>query len=215
MVARGSDTQDLIVRTALALADEHGVDELSLRALGRATGLHHTAIYRHFADRNAVLQAVAGLLVEEALSARRPLPEDARARITAVLTGIRGVLHDHPHMAATLLLPVAALSDSPAVAEAQTAIISGLREMGLEGDALVLHHRLLDSFVFGSSVFDFGGAPEHLSSRAERLRLTGDADVMRVAVDPSAVDRLNEEAFMLGLSVVLDACEAAGAGKRR
>ena len=68
--------------------------------------------------------------------------------------------------------------------------------------------------MFGSSVFDFGGAPEHLTSRAERLRLTKDPALTSVASTPDGVDRVNEEAFALGLEIVLDACEAAGARAR-
>lgn len=209
-MAKGSETQEHIVRTALALADEHGVDALTLRALGRASGLHHTAIYRHFADRNAVLQAVVAMLVGEALDQHQPLPTEPRARLVTVFSLLRGILHAHPQVAATLLLPLASLSDSQPVAEIQAATVTALREMGLEGAALVVHHRLLESYVFGASVFDFGGAPDHLSSRAERLRLTQDEAFVAVGMDVCEVDRVNEEAFTRGLMIMLDASEAAG-----
>ena len=51
--------------------DEHGVNALTLRALGQATGLHRTAMYRHFKDRNDVLTAVNAIVVKE--EARRAL----------------------------------------------------------------------------------------------------------------------------------------------
>ena len=59
-------------------------------------------------------------------------------------------------------------------------------------------------------MFDFAGAPEHLTSRGERLMLIEDPDLELLAGDPEAVDALNEEAFALGLNMILDACEREG-----
>ena len=209
-MAKGAETEELILRTALRLADEQVIDEMSLRAIGRAAGLHHTAIYRYFPDRTAVLQAVAAMLVQHAFDREGQLPTDARARLFALFRLMRGVVHAHPQIAAVVLLPVASLSDSTSVKQFQTSVIAALREMGLEGHALAAHHRLLDSYVFGMSVFDFAGAPEHLTSRGERLMLIEDPDLELLAGDPEAVDALNEEAFALGLNMILDACERVG-----
>ena len=67
-VNQAADTREVIAAAALEFIDEHGVNALTLRALGRATGLHHTAMYRHFKDRNDVLTAVNAIVVKEGLS---------------------------------------------------------------------------------------------------------------------------------------------------
>ena len=48
-----------LLDTALQQLHEVGVDTLSLRALARAVGVSQTAPYRHFADKNELLAALA------------------------------------------------------------------------------------------------------------------------------------------------------------
>lgn len=47
------------LKAAETLIDEHGAEGVTLRALGAALGVSHRALYRHFADLNALLDAVA------------------------------------------------------------------------------------------------------------------------------------------------------------
>ncbi|MFJ3875854.1 TetR/AcrR family transcriptional regulator [Streptomyces sp. NPDC090077] len=82
------------LRTALLEEAErsviaHGAAALSLREIARAIGVSHTAPRRHFADRTALLDAVAqrgfdtlGLRLAEAISAAEPAFE-ARLRALA------------------------------------------------------------------------------------------------------------------------------------
>lgn len=209
-MAKGEETQQLIVQTALALLDEDGVEALSLRGIGRATGLHHTAVYRHFQDLNGVLRAVNAMLMREALGELLPLPSEPRERLVVVFRALRRVLHEHPKVSWVLLLPEPSLTDSSSIDDFQALVIAALRDMGLEGRDLVLHHRLLETYVFGASIFDFGGAPDHLTSRRERLQRMRDASFEEAARGIGDVDAVNEAGFELGLRVLLDACEQAG-----
>ena len=52
------DLRRALIDAALALAAEQG-DRFSLREVARACGVDHTAAYRHFADKDALLAAVA------------------------------------------------------------------------------------------------------------------------------------------------------------
>ncbi|MEA1674059.1 TetR/AcrR family transcriptional regulator [Nitrospirillum sp. BR 11163] len=51
--------RDALVRTALALLEESGVEALTLRAAARGAGVSAMAPYRHFADKADLLAAVA------------------------------------------------------------------------------------------------------------------------------------------------------------
>jgi AcrR family transcriptional regulator len=51
--------RDTLVRTALSLLEESGVEALTLRAAARGAGVSAMAPYRHFADKAALLAAVA------------------------------------------------------------------------------------------------------------------------------------------------------------
>jgi AcrR family transcriptional regulator len=53
------DLRRALIDQALRTIDAHGVDGLTLREAGRALGVSRTALYRHFADKQALVAAVA------------------------------------------------------------------------------------------------------------------------------------------------------------
>jgi AcrR family transcriptional regulator len=55
------DLAGALVRAAVELLEEGGVTELSLRAAARRAGVSAGAPYRHFADREALVSAVAAV----------------------------------------------------------------------------------------------------------------------------------------------------------
>ena len=60
--ARGyhhGDLKNALRDTACALIAEHGVEAVSLREISQAAGVSHTAAYRHYADKQALLAAIA------------------------------------------------------------------------------------------------------------------------------------------------------------
>jgi AcrR family transcriptional regulator len=65
------------VRAALELLEEGGTAELSLRAVARRAGVAASAPYRHYADRDALMSAVAAVGyrdLAEFLAAAHPAP---------------------------------------------------------------------------------------------------------------------------------------------
>lgn len=48
-----------LIREAVITIRDRGVDALTLRGIGRTLGVSRTALYRHFADKSALLAAVA------------------------------------------------------------------------------------------------------------------------------------------------------------
>lgn len=51
--------QDALIDAALALEPEHGPLGLSLRQVAKAAGVSHAAVYHHYADKQALVLAVA------------------------------------------------------------------------------------------------------------------------------------------------------------
>ena len=71
------DLRAACVRAALELLEEGGSAELSLRAVARRAGVAASAPYRHYADRDALLSAVAAVgyrELAEFLTAAHPAP---------------------------------------------------------------------------------------------------------------------------------------------
>jgi len=83
------DLRAACVRAALELLEEGGAPALSLRAVARRAGVAPSAPYRHYADRDALLSAVATVgyrELAEDLAAAHPTPstvDDLAAVATA------------------------------------------------------------------------------------------------------------------------------------
>ena len=78
-----------LVQASIALAREGGPDRVILREAARAAGVSHSAAYRHFADREALLAEVSRFARSElAAEMRRRVNRttDARRRLRAVGT---------------------------------------------------------------------------------------------------------------------------------
>ncbi len=55
------DLRDALIRAARKILEKDGLAELSLRQVARAVGVSPAAPYHHFADKHALLTAVATL----------------------------------------------------------------------------------------------------------------------------------------------------------
>src|SRR5213592_4334026 len=52
------DLRDALIKVALREAEQGGTEAISIKALAKELGVSQPAPYRHFADRDALLQAV-------------------------------------------------------------------------------------------------------------------------------------------------------------
>lgn len=94
----GSSLRDRLVGHALALL-EAGERDVSLRAVARAAGVSAMAPYRHFADKSALMAAVARegflQLYQSALAADRSVP-DPRGALVAQGMAYIAFARGHP-----------------------------------------------------------------------------------------------------------------------
>lgn len=98
MTGPGDQTQAKLLAEARSLYLRDGPAALSLRDVARRAGVSPAAVYRHFADKDALLRAVCeagfrvfGQYLVEALAARTP-----RARLAATADGYLRFALDRP-----------------------------------------------------------------------------------------------------------------------
>ena len=75
-------TRERILRTAVALADQGGVESLSMRKLAQELGVVPMALYKHVANKDELLDGMVDVVVGEIdppLAGRRLEDRDARA----------------------------------------------------------------------------------------------------------------------------------------
>ncbi|MCA2217852.1 TetR/AcrR family transcriptional regulator [Jidongwangia harbinensis] len=100
MSPRAPLSRQAIAEAALEVGDRDGPAAMTMRRIAGELGCDPMALYRHFPDREALLDAVADLAL-----AGVPLPAPDRpwdARLTDLLTAVRAAALGHPGIAAHL-----------------------------------------------------------------------------------------------------------------
>lgn len=78
------NTRDALITAATDLLDGGGVDAVTLREVGRRAGVSHNAPYKHFADKQALLAAVAARELAEFARSVRLTADERRTPGTAL-----------------------------------------------------------------------------------------------------------------------------------
>ena len=169
-------------------------------------GASATAVYRYFPTKETLLSAMREALLQPVVAEALSEP-DPRARLLLVAMAYRRQALLHPCLSQLLVVGDLDGSVSNAVPDF---LGTALAELGLSGVNLVRAYRQLESFVVGSTLFDFAGAPEHLRTRLTRLHLATRPEFCDFLPDVQAVESVNETAFETTLVALLDALCAEG-----
>lgn len=87
-------SRDRIVQAALAVADNGGIDAVTLRRVAERLDVHPTSIYNHLPNKEAILDALVDRLMEEAdLPGSYP---DWRDWVRAFASALRRLARAHP-----------------------------------------------------------------------------------------------------------------------
>ena len=63
-VKRAALNREKVLQAGLKLADEHGVEELSMRKLAKALGVEAMSLYNHVANKDDVLDRILDRVLE-------------------------------------------------------------------------------------------------------------------------------------------------------
>ncbi|WP_344860448.1 TetR/AcrR family transcriptional regulator [Planomonospora alba] len=88
-------TKEQIVRTAIELLDDEGLDGLNMRSLGRRLGAAATAVYWHVKNKDDLI-ALAGDRVWDEIDLPDPDAAGWRAAAVTLATGLHAMLGRHP-----------------------------------------------------------------------------------------------------------------------
>jgi AcrR family transcriptional regulator len=145
-----------ILDAALQLADEDGLDAVTMHAVAQRLQVTAMALYRHMDGKGALLDG----LVERLLTGFPPpapeLPWDARLTVTA--EAIRSAARRHPAVFPLLLTRPAM---TPAARTVRDSILAALREAGLGEAAAARAERLMSTAVLGFAASEATGRFGH------------------------------------------------------
>jgi AcrR family transcriptional regulator len=162
-----TDRRREILDAALAIADEHGVDAVSMRAVAQRTGVTPMALYPHVGSKAALLDGLVELLLTEL--PRHDPAASWQDRLEASAYGLRAVAHRHPNVFGLLFARPSVTRDSVrALDEFYVALV----DAGVPDSEVPRLERMLSTFVIGFALSEVNGrfGPGSLSPRQRRAQ---------------------------------------------
>jgi TetR/AcrR family tetracycline transcriptional repressor len=194
--ARAGLTRDLVVRAALDLLDEVGLDKLSTRRLADRLGVRSPALYWHVKDKQQLLDLMAQELLRPDASARPVPTDDLREAWAATARERRRRLLSRRDGARL----VSGTRPGPDVARAAEEAVAALVQAGLT-PATALHTLIaISHFVTGFVLEEQAAA-----ARAVPVQDDGGVDfpLLRAAIESGGPPE-GDRAFEHGLGALVD-----------
>jgi|SRR5215212_6771371 len=140
--------RDRILRAALELADEDGIESLTMRKLGQVLGFEAMSLYNYVANKDDLLDGVIDLVLDET-----ELPATAgdwHAAIRSSAVSVNQALRRHPWACALLMSPDRV---RPARFRYMDSLLGRLREAGFSADTTYHAYHVIDAHIFGFSLW--------------------------------------------------------------
>ena len=137
-----------IAAAAVQLADDEGLEAVSMRKVAAALGIGAASLYRYIESKDELYELMVDL-VEGEDGPPPPLSGDWRADLTAFAHKTRASIHRHPWMASLAAGRPTFGPNSLAWAEYGLAAIDGL---GLSIDEMLMAGEILRAFVRGYTI---------------------------------------------------------------
>ena len=163
---RAALNRERILRTGLALADEHGLDWLSMRKLGQALDVEAMSLYHHVTNREDLVDGMIDLVFAEI---EFPLEAEWQTAMRARAVSVRAVLGRHRWANG---LMESRSSPGPANLRHHDDVIGCLRRAGFSVPLVAHAYSLLDSYTYGFAMCDRAlpfESPEQIAELAQAI----------------------------------------------
>ncbi len=162
-----------ILDAALELADEGGIESLTMRKLGQALGFEAMSLYHHVANKDDVLDGILDLVLGESEPPSPAGDWDAAIRTSAI--SVHDALRRHT-WSCTLLMEPGRIR--PARLRYMDLLLGRLREAGFSAETTYSAYHVLDGYIFGFSLWEtsYTYAAEEVTNLEAKFAQTITAD---------------------------------------
>jgi AcrR family transcriptional regulator len=142
--------RERVLRAAVALADESGIDSLSMRRLGQVLGVEAMSLYNHVANKDDLLNGITDLVLGEI---ELPAAAGWKEALRGHAISAHDVLVAHPWACQLALSP-----DRVSVVSVQRAdwMLRQFREGGFSPEVTYHAYHALDSHILGFTLWQLG-----------------------------------------------------------
>jgi AcrR family transcriptional regulator len=200
-------SRDRILRAALEIADDSGIESLTMRKLGQELGFEAMSLYNHVKNKDDLLDGMLDLVLAETEAPSSVGEWDEAVRASAI--SVHAAFRRHPWSCSLVMAPNRI---RPARFRYMDELLGRIRRAGFTADQTYHAYHVLDGHIFGFSLWELSHSTY------------SDADismfVSRVSeiVPPDVYPHLNEHAhqhltkgplhdvsaFEFGLDLILD-----------
>jgi AcrR family transcriptional regulator len=142
-------SRDRILRAALALADESGIEAVTMRKLGETLGFEAMSLYNHVANKDDLLDGILDLVLAETEPPGRDGDWVDAIRESAVY--VHAALRRHPWSARLMMAPERV---RPARLRYMDSLLGSIRAAGFSADTTYHVYHVLDGHIFGFSLWE-------------------------------------------------------------
>ncbi len=160
-------SRERVLRTALTLADQGGIDSLSMRKLGQELGVEAMALYYHFANKDEIVDGIVDLVFSEI--DRPAAGADWKGAMRQRSISVRDALSRHRW---AIGLMESRRSPGPANLRHHDAVIGSLRAGGFDIAQVAHAYALLDAYVYGFALTKMNlpfDTPEEVAEVAQSM----------------------------------------------
>lgn len=155
-------TRDRVLRAAIDLADEGGIESLSIRKLAQRLEARPMSLYHYVTNKDEILTGILDIVVNEMKPASAE--GDWKRAIRSSAISAHQVLLRHP-WACTLMMSPARVR--PARLAYMEALLGRLRQAGLSAETTDHAYHALDSHIIGFTLWHTGYSTAIRASAAD------------------------------------------------
>jgi AcrR family transcriptional regulator len=153
---RATLNRDRILDAALALADEGGLEAVSMRRLGQALGVEAMSLYNHVANKDAILDGIV-----ERVLAHIDLPAaggDWESELRRCALSFHEALQRHPWACSLVMAPASGPAALGARMRYIDALLHTLRAAGFTPEQAFHAYHVIDGHTVGFTMWELGHA---------------------------------------------------------
>ena len=203
-------TRERVLQAAVALADDSGIESLTMRKLGQALGVEAMSLYYHVANKEALLDGMVDLVfgeIELPTTGTGWKPAMRQRAISA-----RAALRRHPWAVA---LMESRRTPGPANLRHHDTVIGCLRQAGFPVAQAAHAYSLLDAYSYGFALQEASlpfDTPEETTELAQEIMAGFPADAYPHLTELAVQHVLQPgydygDEFQFGLDLILDGLE--------